>query len=405
VTKNLTNNLLTNIFLLILILPSFALAAPTDTDEKSRQTLLEIPTDFDFLPEIHGFFGQGYMQTTQNNYLPKSIDGTTAFSDAGLTFNKQISSNLRAGLQLFARDFGSTGNYQINFDWFVLDYRWRNWLGFRVGKVKIPYGLYNESRDIDAARAPVFLPQSVYPEDQRDYLLAQTGIDLYGYIDLLGAGSLEYQLYRGTLQVGIDQTGTVGLPYQVATETVPYVDGGRVIWETPLRGLRVAGSYQDLDLESNLYVPSLTTTIATTLDVTMAVASVEYTTPRFQLAAEYARWWGQVYSSEPAIIVPTHVDHERYYGMASYKVKEWLQPGALYSITYPNVSTEDEIQDYSKDFAAFCRIDLTSNWIFKAEWHYIDGTSELSPGINYNVPINNLAEYWQMFVAKTTFYF
>ena len=41
--------------------------------------------------------------------------------------------------------------------------------------IRLPFGLYNDINDIDAARVPILLPQSIYPATSRDYLLAQTG--------------------------------------------------------------------------------------------------------------------------------------------------------------------------------------------------------------------------------------
>ena len=55
------------------------------------------------------------------------------------------------------------------------DYRFKDWLGIRAGRVKIPFGLYNDSSDVDSARVPILLPQSLYPTLNRDFLLAQTG--------------------------------------------------------------------------------------------------------------------------------------------------------------------------------------------------------------------------------------
>ncbi len=370
--------------------------------EENRLTLLDSVL-LDSPVEIHGFVSQGYLLTTHNNYLPASKEGTLDFTDAGLNLNKLLTKDLRVGMQLYARDFGRTGNYNVKFDWFLMDYHWRDWLGLRVGRVKIPYGLYNETNDIDISRAPVLLPQSVYPTDQRDYLLAQSGFDLYGYVDLASAGALDYRLYRGTLQ--IDPASTVGLPYEVASSDVPYVHGARLIWETPVKGLRVAGTYQSLELDSDLYIPALTTTIATSLKVTMSVASVEYTTENFQFATEYAKWWGEFDSNLPAILVPVHVAHERYYGMVTYRAQEWLHPGFFYSETYPNAALRERPKDFIKDAAIFCRWDLTPNWIFKAEWHEIHGTNGLNPAINSGKAPAAMDSKWQMFMAKTTIFF
>ena len=126
-------------------------------------------------------------------------------------------------MQLFAQDLGPTGNYNAKMDWFYLDYRWQDWLGFRAGRVKIPFGLYNEINDIDSARVPVLLPQSVYPSENRNYLLAQTGAELYGYLSCASAGALDYRSTAGTIFV--DTTHAAGSPYQLQSFNVPYLVG------------------------------------------------------------------------------------------------------------------------------------------------------------------------------------
>lgn len=372
--------------------------------EQTRYTLLDSSVFTEFPIEIHGFVSQGYIQSTGNNFIPKSQHGSTDFADAGLTFNKMLTSNLRIGAQLFARDFGRLGDYSAKFDWFVLDYRWRDWLGLRVGRVKIPHGLFNETNDIDAARVPIFLPQSLYPIEHRDYLLAQTGVDLYGHLDFSSAGAIEYRIYRGTLNITSTST-TPGLPYEVGPYDIPYVYGSRLIWETPLAGLRLGATFQSLLIESDLYVPSIPVTIATDLQVNMRTGSLEYTNRRFQFVAEYSTWRGKVDSSQPTIIAPVYVLNERYYGMVSYSLTEWLQPGFYHSVTNENKYMKDRPQDFTQDTAVFCRVDLTENWIFKAEWHYIFGTSALQPGINANKTRNDMDAHWQLFMAKTTIFF
>jgi hypothetical protein len=392
--------------LLILALSSTANADPIDESESTKeeaQTLLDLSLLRDSPLEVHGFFSQGFLRSTQNNYLPNSKEGTTDFAEAGINFNKQLANNLRAGAQLFARDFGRIGNYNAKFDWFLLEYRWRNWLGFSAGRIKIPYGLYNETNDIDVARTPIFLPQSVYPANQRDYLLAQTGVEIFGYIDLSSLGAADWRIYRGTLQ--ISPTSAADSPYQALTSDVPYVHGGRLIWNTPLEGLRLAGSYQDLLLNTDTYVVSSSSTIAASIKATLTVGSLEYITRDFQFTVEYSKWWLDLETTAPGTIPPTSIPSERYYGIVNFRVKEWLHPGVLHSVAFPNSNVRGDKKDFSKDTGIFCRLDLTPNWIFKAEWHFLDGTSGLSSQMNDGKTLNNLEQYWQMFMAKTTIYF
>src|SRR5258706_165529 len=194
--------------------------------------------------EVHGFVSQGFIKSTANNYLANSERGSFDFTEVGLNFTKTLTDRLRVGVQLFARDLGPLGNYKPQFDWFYLDYHFEDWLGLRAGRTKIPFGPYNETNDIDAALVPILLPQSVYPVQNRDYLLAQTGGELYGNVPLPGAGALEYRAYGGTLFVDASSSLTT-----IPDLSVPYLAGGRLMWQTPLEGLQVGGSVQALRLD------------------------------------------------------------------------------------------------------------------------------------------------------------
>src|SRR5690606_26862451 len=142
---------------------------------------------------------QGFLKSSQNNFLAQSERGSFEFNEVGLNFTEKITDRFRIGMQLFMRDLGPIGNYKPQFDWFYLDYQFFDWLGLRAGRTKIPFGLYNEINDVDAARVPILLPQSVYPTQNRDYLLAQTGFEIYGRTPYSPLGVLEYRAYGGTI--------------------------------------------------------------------------------------------------------------------------------------------------------------------------------------------------------------
>jgi len=125
---------------------------------------------------LNGFVSQGYLNTSENNYLvPRSVNGTAAFTEAAITLSARPMDRLRVGIQFLGRNFGDAGNDQVVIDWAYGDYRWKDQLGFLAGKVKLPFGLYNEGRDVDMLRTSIFLPQSVYNEKQRDFILAYEG--------------------------------------------------------------------------------------------------------------------------------------------------------------------------------------------------------------------------------------
>src|SRR5690349_9795234 len=79
--------------------------------------------------QVHGFASQGFLYTSDNNYLADTEDGSFEFAEAGINVTRTLGEQLRMGVQLFARDLGPIGDYSAKLDWFYIDYRWRDWLG------------------------------------------------------------------------------------------------------------------------------------------------------------------------------------------------------------------------------------------------------------------------------------
>ena len=233
---------------------------------------------------VHGFISQGYLASDQYEYLlVNTQDGTFEFNEFGLNFSLRPIENLRVGLQLLSRDFGQVGNSDVTLDWGMGDYRYRNWLGMRVGKLKRPSGLYGESRDIDAARTNVLLPTSMYSEMMRDIESATIGAGLYGIL----LGGFEYQVQYGKVDVSTE-TGLVKIlddALRVETVNVEVTENAPVfqlLWRTPLEGLRLAGTYS-----RGPEWKQETTRGILAYDTSSFVLSTEYSNDRVTAAFEY----------------------------------------------------------------------------------------------------------------------
>jgi len=367
--------------------------------------------------EMHGFVSQGAIETTGNNYLVgNSKRGSLEFAEIGANFSAQLTDRLRVGLQLFASKLGSNGNFNVKADWFNLDYRWRDWLGLRAGRVKVPFGLYNDTSDIDAARVPVLLPQSVYPLVDRDFLLAQTGLELYGIINLASAGALEYRLYGGTIYIPL--TNQAGNPVQVAALNADYVAGGRLFWDTPVDGLRVGASVQALRLALTLDYPMIPATAMTPalpaetvtghLPALLWVGSLEYAAHDFLVAVEYSRWRSKITDStdtDPLRLPNMTTVSERAYALVAYRVRRWFQPGVYYSRHVRNVDVSAGAGAAQDDVAGTLRFDINTFWLVKLEGHLMHGTADVDPALNGGVNRNSLTRNWGAFLLKTTAYF
>lgn len=351
--------------------------------------------------EIHGFASQGFLFTLRNDYLVHdSTRGSFEFSEVGLNLTKSFADSLRIGVQLFAHDLGQRGGYTVNADWFYLDYRWRNWLGVRLGRLKIPFGLHNEVQDIDAARVPVLLPQSVYPLQTREILFAQTGGEVYGF-HRTRAGAFDYRVFGGTIFLDSKSLTPPGSPLGLEFD-VPYVVGGRLLWETPAEGLRLGGSVEFVRLDTTARIPAAPT-LSIKNQSLLWVASAEYALRDLVLTAEYSRWHADQKSDNPTLSPAIDQRSERAYAMATFRLTRWLQPGAYYSLLYPDTKDRQGRESVQHDLAATLRFDVHPHWLVKVEGHYLQGTAGLHNPLRLEpTDISTAHEHWAAFFLKAT---
>src|SRR5882672_9481277 len=316
--------------------------------------------------QVHGFISQGFLYTSDNNYLANSSRGSFEFTELGLNFTLQPLDRLTLGLQIFSHDLGPIGDYRATLDWYSVDYHWQDWLGVRAGRVKLPF-------------------------------------ELYGYRGLGPAGGLDYRMYGGT--IFLDIRPQPGSPVTAVDLNVPFVAGGRLMWAAPVDGLRLGGSLQFLRLETHLMMPSNPGQVAVNFPVMLWVASVEYTVRDLLFAVEYSRWRVRTESSNPALVPESLTFSERGYALASYRVNSWLQAGAYYSLLFPNVSRRGTLDGRQHDAALTLRFDVNPFWLVKVEGHYMHGMAGLSSSLNGNQPLKSLSPDWAFFAVKTTAFF
>jgi len=352
---------------------------------------------------IHGFASTGYMRSDHNNFLLASEDGSFEFNEVGINLGTAITENIRVGIQLYSFDLGDIGNNDVSLDWAFLDYEWKEWLGLRVGKIKIPYGLYNETQDYDMLRTCILLPQSVYHKYLREVLISTQGMALYGKLPLSRAGKLKYNLFFGTSEISNDG----GLAKQLSlgdgpfkSGTLQYIGGSRLTWLTPIKGLKGGANYVffSMDYLATMYVdiplsPSLS--LKTPIEVVftldnpyIAAFSLEYDFGKLNISAEYfymdfSGWiipdlsqWGL----PPLPGEKRSIRSSSYYTLISYRLTNWLELGSYYSIYYQEQNHDsDELTQRMKDLALSARFDINQSWLVKGEIHLcqLSGVTEI----------------------------
>lgn len=380
--------------------------------------------------QLNGFISQGYIYSTHNDFIPQASEyGSYEFSEAGLTFSVDVSEKLRLGFQLLARDFGPIGNYRIFLDWGFADYRFAKAFGIRVGKIKAPLGFYNEVRDTDPLFPMVILPQSIYDEAFRPVFIAYSGIGIYGKLNI-GAGDLNYHLFTGSvdhpsdapylMQIrnavnrGIAQTGMSMSPLQMDTQLFY---GGRLIWNTPINGLRLGGSYAFLEAK---YHGSLSIPMSSPVEVfgsmklkKFFLLSGEWAIGNFTLTTEYMELPPLIHLDLfGQNILLTEETEQGWYIMGSYVFADRL---TLYAYYDRFLSDKDDPEGnntallglenffgWQKDMVIGARYDINFNWTVKVEYHFIDGVAKSAV---FFPSLLNTAQKWNMLALKMSYNF
>ncbi len=397
--------------------------------------------------QINGFVSQGYLNTWDNNYLiPRSVNGSAEFTEVAITVVAQPQDKLRVGIQFLARNFGDTGNDFVSVDWAYGDYRWRDWMGVRLGKVKMPFGFYNEGRDVDMLRTSIFLPQSIYNETMRDFMLAYEGIGAYGNFGLGGLGEGEYHVFGGTLNVPDPTRGFWRQVYNTAGESLedeigrivsedlgapatadfsqntdqvvsfPWIYGGAITWNTPLEGLRLgaSGLQGRFNFQGNVHYNVLVDRGAGNLDYLPVTLRMDETTNINHIAvfgAEYLRdRWGLASEYYHENIGSGSAASYGWYIQADWQAADRWALGAYYSLAQGDGEDIEALglpdyYNWQKDLTLSLRVDLTDHWLFKIEHHTIDGVSMASRRSLDEELSAPLEQRWGMFSAKTTFHF
>jgi hypothetical protein len=342
--------------------------------------------------QIHGWVSQGFLASVRNNYLAHSTRGSFEFFETGLNVTKELGSELRAGVQVFAQDLGPTGNFRPLVDWAYVDWHKRPEFGVRAGKFKMPLYLYNERMDADMTRTTALMPQSVYDQHFRDILNSVVGVGVYGTLDLGGAGSLDYDVYGGTVLI----------TFADAEWDMEHVAGTRVTWDVP-SCLRVSAHGLYTNFSATRQVDAMTTIKQEYENWMMVGGALECALDAWTFTAEAGIWDARVVTT-PEVAPAFDFRELRAYAQAEHRINDRTS-AAAYLSAYASMddwspSSEDGLHQY--DLALALRYDVTANWLVKAEIHGIDGWGLTEADLNAG---RELKDNWGMFVAKTTLTF
>ena len=365
--------------------------------------------------QIQGFAAQGLIGSTNNRFFGDSRNGvSTEFTEAGLHGTWQALDAVRLSGQILYRRAGESDRDGLRVDYAQADWQFYqtdvSQLGLKFGKVKLPYGLYNETRDVPFTRSGILLPQSVYVDNSRDLLLAAPGAFLhgasvqpYGAFDfLLGwvrpdfdSPSVEYS-FLGNIRPGtLKGQGALGarLRWDLPTDTtlmLTHADA-RADYSPGIGDTLTAGKvrFRNLLLTAQQRFDTVTLT-------------AEYGEPRFDNTG-----FGPYFPSSHRTIQAGYLQGEWRFLPAwelmlrhdfFYRDKR-DKNGHLFALTtgLPAHSM------FARDTTLGLRWDTTPNLMLRAEFHHVDGTGWL-PGPDNPVFIDR-EQRWNMWLLQAAYRF
>lgn len=364
--------------------------------------------DFDWKPEVHSFVSFGYLQTTKNDWLGSSKSGTNEFWEAAANASISPVPTVHVAGQLFARDFQRYDNGRVQLDWLYGEWRPADSFGLQLGRVKIPLGLYNEIRDVDAARATIFLPNSIYSLRARDLYNATDGGKAFGYSHVGPLGAVEYAAFAGRTHPSINGgfvTYLSDVGFGTVTEIgIEYVWGGMLHWHTPVEGLGVRLTTIDLR--------NLTATGSTLQGITLnsssssyftAIPSVIYERGPLTLVTEASFTNGSSVvtftNANGTVVAPPLIQDDRTCG--GYLSGSWHFPGDVDS-TFTVERLWNDARNLDKPtttrFSLAARWGITEHWSVKAEFQHIIGPGSALVADNPD----GIEDHWNLVALKTT---
>jgi len=384
---------------------------------------------FDRTVQVHGYVSQGFVFTSDNNWLTMDTSsGSAAMTDMALNASSQVNDKLRVGAQVYDRNLGQLGQYHPSLDWAFGDYRFKSWFGIRAGKVKTTLGLHTDTQDLDFLRVFALLPQSIYPVDLRDATIAHLGGDVYSNISLKhGLGELSYTAYAGHRSDSI-YSGYAYFLSQFATYLKSYGGlqyGVDLRWRTPVKGLQVGASRLDEDITGKgvgvspfNYAAGVQPYYESSKADWENQVYGEYTLGKLRIDAEYRRYWRkqQVFNGTSEDLT----DVRGWYVSGAYRISKRLQFGSYYSrytvtnrtagllATLAIQATDTSLpQNHDYDKVAAVRIDLKRFWNVKLEGHFMNGYGDAPYPNGFYPQVNShgFSTTTNALVVKTTLSF
>jgi len=372
--------------------------------------------------QFHGFLTQGFFHTSDNNIYGQSDDGISpGLTEIGLNVNYQPFDMLRIAAQGLYRRAGDVDPGSVRLDFGLVDLTLLEYgsgkLGLRGGRIKIPFGLYNETRDVSFTHPTILLPQGIYFDRSRSLLLSADGGSFYAQ-QRTHFGNFNFKFNIGmpssdlaeikTVVLGTREAhGIITTKPSIATQLNYEINSGEYIFGVSFMNLEF--DYEPTPAEANTPLPNGLTLVNSTTQIQPLLFSAQYNGEKFSLTGEYEYRWNRFGQFAPL----GKFVSESWYLEGSYRILPELQATVRYDAFAMDISDRGgagalrlnfpRSAAYAKDWVFGLRWDITPSWLVRGEYHRIHGTAWL-PQADNPEPNQNVQD-WDMYGLQLSFKF
>lgn len=283
--------------------------------------------------ELHGYGHAAYLETNKNTFLGADPGGTWHYKDASLVLTAVLHERSNAWVQLHRVDNDS------RIDWAFVDYRFNYGSTLKLGRIKTPFGLYNDYRDVEYLRPSSVKPfmyldvTSVIPESFQ-------GVG-YSYQSNIANGRMTLNMYSGKI---IDS--------EDSDEEFKTLIGGRATYNAPTPGLEFIASFYQSGLKKNTGASD---------DIQTVAFSIGYKPESLDLKFEVAR--KSVFS----------ITNFTYYGQVAYTINDLWRPFLRYDYITTDKNKTSDPSFYQRSIAVGLGYSINEYFGIRMEQHFNNG--------------------------------
>lgn len=376
--------------------------------------------------KFQGFASQAFISTTDNDVFGNTDQGGSfGFTEIGLNALFRPLPKLQLSAQMLSRRAGEGGNAGMpRLDFGVLDYRLfsheTHQFGIRVGRLKNPFGFYNDTRDVAFTRPSILLPQSIYFDRTRNLGLSAESVQLYGETShpTIGVFSAQFGVLRPLVTDKETEFAIFNsMPLGEFSPRASLI--GRGIYETHDARIRLAVSGIWLNAD---YKPGANDFFSNgSFTFSPIYFSAQYNAEKWSITGEYAlrrldfKNFGHPVFDEQA----DNTIGESFYVQGVYRFLPKWEALLRYDVFFADrddrrgkkyvqwradngLTPRPAHSRFARDITVGLRWNITPQIMARLEYHHITGTGWLSGLDN---PAGSTVKEWDLFAAQLSFRF